>query len=208
MWNCEIDSLVSLITRHEHAQGIIYPVSHRSLRIEFGALRNNCETQSKKVRIKKIKRETVQPPIANRDRQQSLSAATATADPAKAARISAHVVCVLITVDQNLIRNGQRAYSVTTTSFANIRKKSSSQSFLLRIVITSGFPDVSTHVCTFISRTAGRNVSRFPSPMCPASGFSLTSRPGQERCLQSCSKNGDRLRATRTSFLQGVRELQ
>ena len=62
----------------------------------------------------------------------------------------------------------------------------------------------------FISRTAGRNVSRFPSPicMCPASGFSLTSRPGQERCLQSCSKNGDRLRATRTLFLQGVRELQ
>ena len=47
-------------------QGIVYPVSHRSLRNEFGALRNNCETQSEKVRIKKIKRETVQLCIANR----------------------------------------------------------------------------------------------------------------------------------------------
>ena len=34
-------------------QGVIYPVSHRSLRIKFWALRTNCETQSKKVRIKK-----------------------------------------------------------------------------------------------------------------------------------------------------------
>ena len=65
------------------------------------------------------------------------------------------------------------------------------------------------HARTFISRTAGCNVSLFPSPlcMCPASGFSLTSRPGQGRCL-SRSKYGDRLRATSTSFLQGVRELQ
>ena len=34
-------------------QGVIYPVSHRSWRIKFWALRTNCETQSKKVRIKK-----------------------------------------------------------------------------------------------------------------------------------------------------------
>ena len=41
-------------------QGVIYPVSHRSLRIKFWALRTNCETQSKKVRIKKIICEAVQ----------------------------------------------------------------------------------------------------------------------------------------------------
>ena len=41
-------------------QGVIYPVSHRSLRIKFWALRINCETQSKKVRIKKIISEAVQ----------------------------------------------------------------------------------------------------------------------------------------------------
>ena len=35
-------------------QGVIYPVSHRSLRIKFWALRTNCETQSKIVRIKKV----------------------------------------------------------------------------------------------------------------------------------------------------------
>ena len=35
-------------------QGVIYPVSHRSLRNKFWALRTNCETQSKKVWIKKI----------------------------------------------------------------------------------------------------------------------------------------------------------
>ena len=41
-------------------QGVIYPVSHRSLRIKFWALRTNCETQSIKVRIKKIICEAVQ----------------------------------------------------------------------------------------------------------------------------------------------------
>ena len=41
-------------------QGVIYPVLHRSLRIKFWALRTNCETQSKKVRIKKIICEAVQ----------------------------------------------------------------------------------------------------------------------------------------------------
>ena len=44
----------------EEEQGVIYPVSHRSLRIKFWALRTNCETQSKKVRIKKIICEAVQ----------------------------------------------------------------------------------------------------------------------------------------------------
>ena len=38
----------------EGYQGVIYPVSHRSLRIKFWALRTNCETQSEKVRIKII----------------------------------------------------------------------------------------------------------------------------------------------------------
>ena len=42
------------------AQGVIYLVSHRSLRIKFWALRTNCETQSKKVRIKIILCEAVQ----------------------------------------------------------------------------------------------------------------------------------------------------
>ena len=41
-------------------QGVIYPVSHRSLRIKFWALRTNCETQSEKVRIKRIICEAVQ----------------------------------------------------------------------------------------------------------------------------------------------------
>ena len=34
-------------------QGVIYPVSHRSLRIKFWVQRTNCETQSKKCESKK-----------------------------------------------------------------------------------------------------------------------------------------------------------
>ena len=52
-------------------QEIVYPVSLRSLRIEFGALRTNCETQSEKVRIKKIELEMLRPCIAHCDRSQS-----------------------------------------------------------------------------------------------------------------------------------------
>ena len=40
--------------------GVIYLVSHRSLPIKFWALRTSCETQSKKLQIKKIICEVVQ----------------------------------------------------------------------------------------------------------------------------------------------------
>ena len=87
-------------------QGIIYPVSHRSLRIDFGALRNNCESQSEKLRIEKIKRETVQPCIANGDRSRLPAIMHNPAVPAPC-RLK-HVACMLMTVDQNVI-NRQRA---------------------------------------------------------------------------------------------------
>ena len=65
---CALNDRVNLInittTISRCLQGVIYPDSHRSLR-------NNCETQSEKVRIKKIKRKTVLSGvslIANRDR--------------------------------------------------------------------------------------------------------------------------------------------
>ena len=45
-----------LFTSVTCTQGIIYLDSHRTLRIEFGALGTNCKMQSKKVRIKKIVR--------------------------------------------------------------------------------------------------------------------------------------------------------
>ena len=47
-----INSDLNVVLKHHGLQGVIYRVSHRSLRIEFGALRNNCETRSEKVRIK------------------------------------------------------------------------------------------------------------------------------------------------------------
>ena len=55
-----IASLSVILSFVTDIQGVIYPVSHRSLRIKFWALRTNCETQSKKVRIKKIICEAVQ----------------------------------------------------------------------------------------------------------------------------------------------------
>ena len=63
-WSAHLEKLISkgtqcagllkLMSRTLPSQGVIYPVSHRSLRIKFWALRTNCEMQSKKVRIKKI----------------------------------------------------------------------------------------------------------------------------------------------------------
>ena len=75
-------------------QGTIYPVSHCSLRIEFGALQNNCETQSEKCESKKrIEREMLQPRIAHRDRPWSpaIIIISATAPARRKRPISAHV---------------------------------------------------------------------------------------------------------------------
>ena len=72
----------------------------------------------------------------------------ATSAPGEGGPISAHVVCPLMTVDQNLM-NRQRPYSVATTSFT---QEIVFASLLLRIVKTSGFPDETTHVHSFHER--------------------------------------------------------
>ena len=68
--------------------------------------------------------------------------------------------------------------------------------------------------CTCIHFTnGGAHRFAFLKPMYSASGFTLMSRR-KARAVESvafcklCSKHGDRLRATRTSFLQGVRKFQ
>ena len=148
----------------------------------------------------------LQPRIAHHDRSRSraitISHAARRSEAGESGPISAHVDCVLMTVDQNLM-NRQRAYSVATTSFA---QEIIFASLLLRIVM-GGFPDMSTHKLSFHER---REALVF-KPDVPGkwllSDESTKGKSSQIRFLL-CFKHGDRLRATRTSFLQGVRELQ
>ena len=124
----------TVLRESEMSQGVIYPVSHRSLRINFGALRNNCESQSEKVRIEKIERETVhaQPCIANGDRSRLPAIMDNAAAHAALVRGRKRLAapCRLkqaqarsVHVDDGWSKPHQLTASVKTTSFASIKKK-------------------------------------------------------------------------------------
>ena len=195
-------------------QGIIYPVSHRSLRIEFGALRNNCELQNEKARIEKIKRETVQLCIANGDRSRWPAIIIRLyAAPAKAASGPIHVSAQArsVRVDDGWSKPHQPTANVTATSFANIKKE---------IVFAQPSPSHGDnkrfswckHAGTFMHFTnSGVHCFVFLKPDVPGEWLhfdeSTKGKSSRIRCLLR-SKHGERLRATRTSFLQGVRNLQ
>ena len=116
-----------------------------------------------------------------------------------------------MTVDQNLILNCQQANtsnSVTTTSFANLKRKSSSQSLLLSIVITSGFPDVSTHVHSFHERQGATFRVSQARYTCTRRVASL-SRVDQGKTVAFCAPSTEiAWEQPGLWFLQGVRELQ
>ena len=144
-------------------QGVIYPVSHRSFWIEFGGTAKQLRiAERKSANRKKIKRETVQPCIANGDRSRlpaiiiRLHAAPARGRKRLAAPVSAQAqrVCWwrLITTPSTDSERDNFFRKYIYICKKKKKKKSSSHSLLLRIVTTRGFPDVSTHVHSFHER--------------------------------------------------------
>ena len=119
--------------------------------------------------------------------------------------ISARPLSVRVDDGWSKPHSEQRANSVTKTSFANLKKKSSSHSLLLSIVITSGFPDVSTHVHSFHERRG----ATFRVSQARYRRVASLWRVDQGKTVAFCAPSTEiSWEQPGLCFLQGVRELQ